>query len=151
MLSLLVLALATLSSQAQKLDGAAVRQLVESRNFVFRPQTVQPLGGNSRQVTPDYDLRFYGDSVISVLPYFGRAYTAPADPNAGGIRFTSTDFSYEARQGKKKRWEVLVQPHDAQDVRQMILTITESGSATLSVISNNRQAISFTGYITPRK
>jgi len=65
------------NSHAQSLDQAAVKDLITSRNFVFKAQTALPLGGQARQLTSDYDLRVYGDSLIAYLPYFGRAYTAP--------------------------------------------------------------------------
>jgi hypothetical protein len=106
------------------------------------------LGGRFRQLnTSEYDLRIAGDSVISYLPYFGRAYSAPLDPSKSGIQFTSTNFKYEQSPRKKGGWNILIEPKDANDVRQLTLLVTESGSASLQVISNNRQSISFNGYV----
>jgi Domain of unknown function (DUF4251) len=135
---------------AQGLDKAVVQKLVQSKNFVFKAQTALPLTGGIRQLTPDYEVRFLGDSVVSYLPYFGRAYSAPL-PNDNGLDFTSTKFEYKASQKKKGKWEIEINPKDTRDVRQMNLTVTESGYATLQVTSDNRQSISFDGYIVDRK
>jgi hypothetical protein len=85
------------------------------------------------------------------VPYFGRAYTAPMDPTKGGIQFTSTKFEYKETKRKKGGWEILIKPKDTQDVSQMVLTVSETGFASLQVISNNRQPISFSGYVDEKK
>ena len=136
--------------QAQELDKAIVQELVNSKNFVFKVQTVSPMVGGTRQITSDYDVRLMGDSLISYLPYFGRAYTAVYG-ESGGYNFTSTNFEYKAKARKKGGWEISVEPGDTRDVREMNFTISENGYATLFVTSNNRQPISYNGYIVKRK
>src|ERR1700755_2702852 len=80
---------------------AAIKDLVESQHYDFRAQTVMPMGGRSRQLTSDYDVKVNKESIVSYLPYFGRAYSAPIDPTKGGIQFTSKDFGYTITPGKK--------------------------------------------------
>ncbi|QHS58633.1 DUF4251 domain-containing protein [Chitinophaga agri] len=143
------------SLQAQETKGTkevTVEKMVTARNFVFKVQTVQPTNPSpNRLLTSDYDLRIAPDSIVSFLPYFGRAYTAPMDPTKGGIQFTSTKFEYKQEVRKKGGWDITIKPQDAQDTRLMTLTISDNGYASLQVISNNRQPISFTGYISERK
>ena len=140
-----------LLASAQELDKEKVKSLVESKNFVFKVQSVQPMGGPSRQMTSDYDLRLLGDSVVSYLPYFGRAYTAPDPGDPGGINFTSTTFEYKAKPKKKGGWNIEIRPKDTRDVRQLTLSVGETGYSQLQVTSNNRQSISYYGYIVERK
>jgi len=45
----------------------------------------------------------------------------------------------------------VIKPHDTQDTRLMSLSVSETGYASLQVISNNRQPITFNGYITEKK
>jgi hypothetical protein len=132
-------------------EYAQIQNLINSKNYVFVAQTVLPLGGRTRNLTSTYDLKVSGDTVISDLPYFGRAFAAPIDPTEGGIRFTSTDFNYNVNERKKGGWDIEILPKDAKDVRQMLLNVTESGYGSLQVISNNRQQISYNGYIKERK
>jgi len=133
---------------AQSTDKkAAIQSLVESKNYVFRAQTAMPQTGQVRNLTSIYDLKITTNSIIGDLPYFGRAY-APEDPNEGGIVFTSNDFTYTSKPKKKGGWEIEIKPNDVRtDVRQMWLTITVDGYATLRVIGNNRNPISFSGQV----
>jgi Domain of unknown function (DUF4251) len=130
---------------------SSVKSLVDAKSYVFIAQTVLPAGGRIRQLTSYYDLEVSKDTIVSALPYFGRAYTAPIDPSEGGINFTSTNFDYTTTERKKGGWDISIKPKDAKDVQQIFLTISEKGYTTLQVLSNNRQAISFNGYITDRR
>jgi hypothetical protein len=130
---------------------ALIKNSVDSQNYVFRAQTALPMSGGSRQLTSDYDLKIEKGSVVSYLPYFGKAYTAPMDLKGGGIEFTSKDFDYTVTKGKKGGWEIQVKPKDVQDVQQLDLRISENGYASLNVLSTSRQPISFNGSIAPLK
>ena len=154
-LTLILLALAAgtaCSSSSQTQDANAnYESILSSKNYTFIAQSVTPMGGRNRQLTSEYDLRVLGDSVVSYLPYFGRAYTAPIDPSQGGIQFTSTVFEYEHVPRSNGGWIITIKPSDAKDVRQLTLTVTEKGYGTLQVISNSRQSISYNGYVQARK
>jgi len=135
---------------AQELDKATVKKLIDSKTYIFHAQSATPLGGSTRQLTSDYNLNLIGDSLVSYLPYFGRAYTAPM-PNETGLDFISSDFTYKVKERKKGGWDVTIEPKDQRNVRSMLLSISESGYTSLSVTSNSRQPISFYGYISERK
>lgn len=124
--------------------------LLQTGRFVFIPQTVNPTGGRTRQVTPDFFLRVSPDTVQSYLPYFGRAYTAPIGTGRGAMDFIITDFTYNAVTGKKDRQQITISPKSGADVRELILQVSPNGYATLIALSNNRQQISYNGYIQPR-
>lgn len=134
------------SAKPQTIQGQ-----VADKDFVFEAQMVMPQRGITRQLTSNYFLQVSRDSLVSDLPYFGRAYSAPINPGEGGIRFTSTSFDYSLKDRKKGGWEVLIKPKDVKDVQQMLLSVFENGRASLQVISNNREAISFEGTIRNRK
>ncbi len=129
---------------------AAVKNWVDAKDYVFVAQSVSPLRGRTRQLTSGYDLRVSADTVISYLPFFGRAFTAPINPAEGGINFTSTDFEYTAAARKKGGWDIVIKPKDVNDIQQFLLTIYDNGNALLTVNSNNKDAISYSGYIRAR-
>jgi hypothetical protein len=127
---------------------AAIKNMIDSGNYVFQAQSALPMQGRVRQLTTDnYTLKVNPEKITSDLPYFGQAYIAPADPTHTGIQFTTKDFDYRITPGKKDGWSVVIKPKDYKDVQQMQLTISSLGYATLQVISANRQAISFNGII----
>lgn len=131
----------------QAAKEASIKSLVDSQNYVFVAQSALPLSGRTRQLTSDYDVKVTKASIISYLPYFGRAYQAPIDPTQGGIQFTSKDFEYTATPGKKGGWDIKIKPKDNKDIQQLTLGISASGYGSLQVLSTNRQPISFNGYI----
>ncbi len=137
--------------EKQAAKAAEVKKLVDAQNYVFIAQTVLPTGMQVRQITPDFDLRVAKDSILSYLPYFGRAYTAPIDPSKGGLQFKSKDFEYKVSEAKKGGWNIQIKPKDVNDVQSLQLNIYESGYAYLQVLSVNRQPIAFNGYVTARK
>src|SRR5690348_12767478 len=82
----------TVLAKAQENDKVSVKEMMDTRNFVFKAQTVTPTGGRLINLTSEYDFTVRPDSIIAYLPYFGRAYTAPINPTDGGIKFTSSKF-----------------------------------------------------------
>lgn len=134
--------------ERQAAKEVAVQNMVNAQDYVFKAQMVLPVGGRTRQLTSDYDMQVSRDSVAAYLPYFGRAYTPPANLTGGGIQFKSRNFDYTVTAGKRGGWNILIRPKDVKDIQQLSLSITTSGYASLQVISNSRQPISFNGYIT---
>lgn len=141
------LLIASIASAQEDEKALTIQQAVETKNFIFKAETVTPQRGRMRQLTPEYDLTIRPDTVIAFLPYFGRAFTAPIGTSDGGIKFTSTSFDYSLGKKKKSRWEITVSPKDVTDVRKLYLTVYDNGRASLRVISNNRDGISYNGYI----
>jgi hypothetical protein len=150
--------LSTANAQSSKKErnaakAAAVTKMINDINYVFEANTANPQRGGQKQLTSEYDLKVTKDTVIAFLPYFGRAYLAP-DPGTteGGIKFTTTNFSYSSKQSKNGNWNILIKPKDKnmtnwRDVEQLILNISADGYALLQVISTHRDPISFNGYI----
>lgn len=124
-----------------------IRELIQSKSFVFVAQSVTPMGGRFMNLNSFYDLRVSEDTVLSDLPYFGRAFIAPINPTESPLRFNSTDFNYDIKEHREGGWDITITPKDGKDVRQMYLSVSDKGYATLQVVSNNRQPITFNGII----
>lgn len=134
---------------AQDQPKTDIKNLIESKKYIFKAQTVTPAAGRTRQLNSEYTVKVSGDSVIADLPYFGRAYSAPIG-TTGGINFTSSSFDYKALVDKKQRWQITIKPKDMNEVQELSFTVFENGNADLRVISTNRQTIMFRGYITEK-
>ncbi|HRI19803.1 MAG TPA: DUF4251 domain-containing protein [Panacibacter sp.] len=133
------------------LQAVAVKNLIEAKNYVFEVQSVTPMKGGTRQLTTGYTLKVLKDTVISDMPYFGRAYQASLDMSDAGVKFVSTDFEYTTVNRKKGGWDVSIKPNDVRNFKELTLTIYDNGSASLYVTPNDRQSISYRGYITGQK
>lgn len=147
-------------------DRATTTSQVEGKKFVFYATTAMPTntpemnaifskipgslaGGMINLPGNTYHVTINQDSVVANLPYYGRAFNAPRNLTEGGIKLDGGNFSYKAEKKKKGNYTVVVKPGDKNnDVVSMTFSIAENGNATLSVVSNYRQAISYNGYIT---
>jgi hypothetical protein len=145
-------------------DKATTLRIVNEQNFVFTATSAMPManadvnrvlsrmgggaGTGTIQLTgAQYQVKITKDSVDAYLPYYGRAYTATMNPDDAGIKFKAKEFDYKAEKKKKGNWSVNIRPKNVKDSPTLNLSISENGYATLMVNSNNRQPISFYGYI----
>ena len=141
----LALCFGSFFTNAQDLDAARVKTMVDSARFIFVAQTMIPSGGVSRPLNTPYDVTLTRDSLVTQLPYIGRAYTGVL-PGEAGVNFTSTSFDYKSK-FRKKKWEVTIKPKDTKDVRELQFTIFDNGTTTLTLMPTNKQTISYHGYI----
>jgi hypothetical protein len=141
----------TTAKKFEKVKPADVSNLINSKNFTFIAERVNPFRGASRNLTSLYDVELKRDTLISFLPFFGRAYQAPLDPSKGGINFKSTSFSYNITEKSGDEWDIYIEPKDNSDVQTMIFTIFGNGNATLNIQNTHRDPISFYGRIEKNK
>ncbi len=133
--------------EVSKMNASSIKNMLDSQKFVFVAEMVNPLRGRTRQLTSLYDVTVQNDSLVSYLPYFGRAYTAPLNSSEAGIQFTSTKFSFHATQLKSNKWDLVVKPNDVISGPELRFTIFDNGSASLMVTSNSKDPISFSGHL----
>ena len=153
LLSFIAFIVATTALFAQKKLSQKQIELknnIDSQHYVFHAQQATAMAGRTRQLTSEYDMHVTTDSITTYLPYFGRAYSAPIPGDDGGIKIKTKDFDYTKKDGKKGGWEITIKPKERIDVQQLYLSVSENGYATLQVVSNNRQPISFYGYVSKK-
>ena len=143
-------------------------KLVNEQNFIFNATSAMPManqevnnilnrmpgGGGAGMIQlsgSQYQLIVTKDSVEAYLPYYGRAYTATMNPDDSGTKFKSKNFKYKTDKRKKGSWTITMDFKDAKDTQRMILNVSENGYATLNVNNNNRQPISYNGYLSEPK
>jgi hypothetical protein len=124
---------------------------VTNKTFLFKAQSTTPLGGTYLVLNYPYDVRIAGDSLISNLPYFGRAYSAPMNPNEAGLTFTTTKFTYEVTKSEDGKFEITVETKDQRDSSKMFFTLYANGGAQLLVQPFNKQTIRYDGSVEVKK
>ena len=141
-----------LNAQDVKSDkDSQLKDLIASKHFIFNAESVLPANGRIRMLNSGERIEVSGDTLTADLPYFGRAYTAPVDPARGGFHFTSTAVEYTVKEKKKGGWTIFLKPKDNPDVQQLTLDVSSKNMASLQLISNNRQYISYNGRISPAR
>jgi len=125
---------------------ASMKEVVESKRYVFEAQSMSPLKGSMRTLTPGYTLKVSPDTVVADLPYAGRAYQATYGGTDGGIKFEATNFEYTVKE-KKKAWTVNIETKGISGSPKMIINVFDNGNARVVVYSTDRESITFNGII----
>jgi hypothetical protein len=109
-----------------------------------------PGGSSSRMLNLDsgYTVEIRKDKLDVTLPYFGRMYTSNMDHSKNSYRFTSKDFTVNKKRGKKGSSVFTIVTNDQQNIRTITMEVFLNGKAYVSIDSNDRQPISYDGYIT---
>lgn len=129
-----------------------VQHAVEQSSFLFKATYAYPVGFRPVYLSPYYDVTVSPDTVKAFLPFYGRAYRAPVDPREGGFQFTSTDFTYRYRPGKRDgNWIVHITILDMDRPVTFSFDVWDNGSSRLVVNDFNRQSISFQGDVGSRE
>lgn len=148
-LSMLLVSCVTTQKSLEKARKAELlREQITAMDFTFKATYAYPQNYKSVYLSPYYDVKVSPDTVIAYLPFYGRAYTAPMDPSEGGIKFTSTDFEYDIKEGKKAgNWFVTINTKDTKRPFTLFFDLWDNGTARLNVQDRDRQSISFQGNI----
>ena len=124
-----------------------IRELIESGNFRFLANSANPMSGRSINLTSNYDLKIYNDTIETWLPFFGRAYSVDYGGD-GGIKFKEQAVTIDKKfNSRKKIYEYSIVVKTSQDKYTINLSTGLNGYGNLYVRSQNRQPISFYGTI----
>ncbi len=146
-------------------DPSAVTALVNSEDFSFHAERATPTNydvinvmGSLPNATAsrildlsgsNYSIDLRKDKLEVVLPYFGRVFNPTyGNTTQNSYRFTSKDFNVTKSQGKKGKWIVKIKVNDQSSVDEINMEVFKNGKAFTSIRSNDRQPISYDGYIT---
>lgn len=135
------------TSNKKKNKEEAIKELVKSGNYKIEVSIAYPRGGKSVPLTSSYSLEVRNDSVISYLPFYGRAYSIPYG-GGDGLNFKASLDEYEVEyNSKKERFEVKMRARTNEDTFRFNLDIFFNGSSMIDVNMQNRESISYSGKI----
>ncbi|KUJ51965.1 DUF4251 domain-containing protein [Chryseobacterium sp. JAH] len=144
-------------------DAQMVNALVTSEEFTFHAERANPMNYdvinalNSIPNNPStrilqldgdgYEIELKKGKMEVVLPYFGRAFNTTYGSSDNSYRFTSKDYTVTKSQSKKGNWVLKIKPNDVKNVSDINIEVYKNGKAFTSIRSNDRQPITYDGYI----
>jgi hypothetical protein len=102
-----------------------------------------PSAGPTRAVS-NYSIKVSGDTLVSYLPFIGRAYNVPYG-GGKGLDFTAKINEYHDIANAGGGHDIVINVANEEDVYFYTINVTTNGSAFISVSSRNRERISYTG------
>ncbi|CAK7057710.1 MAG: hypothetical protein PARBA_02095 [Parabacteroides sp.] len=127
-----------------------VKEMIDGKQFTIDVNRALPMGDNSVNLTSSYSFELKGDSAISYLPYYGRAYSVPYG-GGDGLRFEKPIAEYECSYDKKGVANIKFVTRTDDDRYRFSIQIYPGGSAYINVSPTNKQSISFQGELAPKK
>jgi hypothetical protein len=106
------------------------------------------LASDDSNIIKPVSLKYLLEKELDVtLPYFGRMFNPSYDTSKNSYRFTSKDFTLSKILNKKGNLVYTISPKDVDHVRVIYIEVYKNGSAYVSIDSNDRQPISYNGYL----
>lgn len=127
-----------------------IKELLESDFYTIDVNRALPLNGSPVNLTSSYTLEMRGDSAISHLPYFGRAYSIPYG-GGDGLCFTRITTNRSITFDDKGTADIEFEAKTNEDNFTYHIKAFSNGSATIFVQPANRQSISFHGELNTTK
>jgi hypothetical protein len=134
-------------AQAQQTDSEKLQGAVDTKTFVFEARQATGMRGRTVQLSPSYLLIVSPEKVTGDLPFYGRSYQATPGSTEGGLKFEFSEFDYTVKPRKKGGWDITIEPTENSDIRSLYLTIQKTGNASLRIISDNKEGMSYSGII----
>jgi len=125
-------------------QAKAVKTALQERNYQIAVNRMYPSRGASKIVSSGYTVEVRNDSLISYLPYFGRAYDVPYG-GGNGLNFSAPIRNYKESQTKSDLRHIEIDVQNDEDTYLYTLDIFDNGSADINVRSRQREPISFSG------
>lgn len=146
-----ILALVSCATSAEKAKMAAetarqVKEQVEAETFKIKVDYMYPQRYPSRPVMSDFWLEMKEGSVNSYLPYFGQVQMPSAYSIDEGLNFETHIKNFvKQRNDRKHRTEIQFNAKSPDDYYLYTIYVYDDGKADISVNSNRRDAIRFSG------
>jgi len=146
----LTAACATKEERAAQL-AERVRQVetaLHEQHYKIDIQTMTPRRGGSRQVSYGFSLEVKGDTLVSYLPYFGRAYSVPYAGTGKGLNFTERIREYAVERARKGQTLIRLRVQNEEDNYLFTLRVYDSGEAEIDLQPRERESIRYSGELT---
>lgn len=121
-----------------------VNELIDKRDFTIDVDYVYPKRAPAHPLSYGFSLEVHGDSIISYLPYFGRAYSIPYG-GGKGLNFSARMSDCQVYRGKKDLTRMDIAVTNEEDTYIYKVEIYDNGSASIDVTARERESISFSG------
>lgn len=125
-------------------QAAKIKNSLAERNYKILIDRMYPMKGGSKSVSYGYSIEVRNDSLISYLPYFGRAYNVPYG-GGKGLNFSERIGNYQESQTKNGWHHIEIGLTNSEDTYLYIIDLFDNGNSSINVRSRQREPISFSG------
>ena len=138
------------ASSAERAASAAehaqkVMSALADRHYKITITQAYPQRGGSVNVSRDFFLEVKGDTLVSNLPFFGRAYRSLYGGTEKGLNFTETIRTYEQLKSMAGVLRFRMRVRNEEDSYVFTVEISSGGRASIRVQAMERDDMRFDG------
>ena len=126
--------------------SAYVTNALNNRDYKIAIDRMYPMRGGSRHVSFGYSVEVRNDTLISYLPYFGRAYNVPYG-GGKGLNFTAPIGSYQEFMKRNGQRHIEIGVTNDEDIYLYTIDVFDNGNSSVEVRARQRERISYSGNI----
>ena len=126
--------------------SANVTNALNNRDFKIAIDRMFPMRGSSRHVTYGYSVEVRNDTLISYLPYVGRAYNVPYG-GGKGLNFSAPIGSYQEFMKRNGRRHIEIGVTNDEDTYFYTIEVFDNGNSSVDVRARQRERISYSGNV----
>ena len=126
--------------------SANVTNALNNRDYKIAIDRMYPMRGSSRHVSFGYSVEVRNDTLVSYLPYFGRAYNVPYG-GGKGLNFTAPIGSYQEFMKRNGQRHIEIGVSNEEDTYFYTIEVFDNGNSTVDVRARQRERISYSGHI----
>ena len=130
--------------ERQRVTHQLVEQAISQRRMTIEVDHMQTQRYGNHRVTSDFCLKLRGDTLESYLPFFGQVYRAEFGEQTG-LNFSDKIVQYQAGKVKNDRYAVELVVRRNLEMLVYRFDIFDNGRATVTVHSDNRDTMVFSG------
>jgi len=130
--------------ERQAREAAMVEEALQNRRYTIDIRMMHPLRGRAVNVTSNYSVEVKGDTLVSYLPYFGRAYQVPYG-GGKGLNFIAPITGYQSETDRKGTTRIMLTSENEEDSYLYVLEVFSNGESSVEVQSRQRDRIYYTG------
>lgn len=132
---------------AQKAEHAKkVVAALNKKAYTISVDRMYPMKGSPKNVSYGYSVEVRNDSLISYLPYFGRAYSVPYG-GGKGLNFSECIGSYRESQKVEGQRYIEIEVKNDEDSYLYTIEVFDNGRSSINVQSRQREPISYSGEV----
>ena len=126
-----------------------IQNALNDRHYVIDVLTAIPQRGRMMNLSSGFSVEIKGDSIISNLPYFGRAYNLPYG-GGKGLTFTELYRDYRVSHPKADLTSIYINVDNKEDILDYKIDVYDDGESSIELITRNRDRMYYRGELNLR-
>ena len=126
--------------------SAKVTNALNNRDYKIVIDRMYPMKGSSRHVSYGYSVEVRNDTLISYLPYFGRAFNVPYGGGMG-LNFSALISSYQEFMKRNGQRHIEIGVTNDEDTYFYTIEVFDNGCSSVDVRARQRERISYSGNV----